>query len=82
MFYGTLLVMVILDLILLFWIFNPFTHFGTVAAPAQRVSAVSDTSKPSPFDLTASKAGPVIRGTRVRPSQARASVAPVLNASF
>jgi len=81
-FYGTLLVMVILDLILLFWIFNPFMHFGTAASPAPRVSTVSDTNKPSPFDLTAVKAGPVTRSTKSRPAQARASVTPVLNASF
>jgi hypothetical protein len=81
-FYGTLLVMVILDLILLFWIFHPFTHFGTAAFPAQPVSGVSDASKPSPFDLTAAKAGPVKRATRARSTQARASGPPVLNASF
>ena|ERR1700724_3724657 len=81
-FYGTLLIMVILDLILLFWIFNPFTHFGTAASPAQPVSAVSEVRKPSPFDLTATKAGPVKRATRTRPTQARASAPTVLNASF
>jgi hypothetical protein len=81
-FYGTLLVMVILDLILLFWIFNPFTHFGT-PVPAQQVSTVRDiTTKPSPFNLTAAKAGPVQRATRPRPTQARAAAPPVLAASF
>lgn len=83
-FYGTLLVMVILDLILLFWIFNPFTHFGATSSPAQaqRVSAIGEMRKPSPFDLTAAKAGPVKVATRPRSTQARAAVPPVLNASF
>ena len=82
MFYGTLLVMVILDLILLFWIFNPFTHFGTASSQAQQGSVVSEVRKPSPFEVTAAKTGPVTRATRTRSTQARAAVPPVLNASF
>ena len=59
LFYATLLALVALDLILLFWLFNPFTRFGTAdpTKPApQQVTKVDQTKKPSPFELTSHKA--------------------------
>jgi hypothetical protein len=78
-FYGTLVAMVILDLILLFWVFNPFSHFGTATTPAREVPIVSDVKKPSPFD--SAKAAPAKR-MKTTPAQARAAAPAVLNASF
>lgn len=78
-FYGTLVALVILDLILLFWIFNPFSHFGTALSTQPQVSVVSDTGKPSPFE--SAKAAPVKR-LKARPTPDRASAPAVLNASF
>ena len=54
-FYGTLLGLVLLDLIVILWILNSFTHFETSAYASQNVPVVSDTTKPSPFEVADSK---------------------------
>lgn len=50
-FYGTLLGLVLLDIILIFWILNPFTRTGAVFTPEAPSRAVSDARKPSPFNV-------------------------------
>ena len=63
-FYATLLALVALDLILLFWLFNPFTRFGTADQThpvAQQVTKVDQTKKPSPFELSTHKAAALNR---------------------
>jgi hypothetical protein len=58
-FYAVLLALVIVDLFLLFWIFNPFTRVGSVDAPrrpVQDTTRVDDADKPSPFELSNWKA--------------------------
>jgi hypothetical protein len=71
-FYLTLLALVLLDLVLVLWIFNPFTHFGTSAYASQKVPSVSDSTKPSPFEIADSKRT-VVLGVRRRAKPATAS---------
>jgi|SRR5581483_3641829 len=64
LFYATLLLLVALDLVLLFWLFNPFTRFGTADQKhpaAQQVTHVDQAKKPSPFELTSHKAAALNR---------------------
>lgn len=66
-FYGTLLLLTLLDLILLFWMFMPMTTFGTAHVTSPRAVAapvVADAAKPSPFDLAAAKKAPVKRSVK------------------
>jgi hypothetical protein len=58
-FYLTLLGMVVLDIILLLWIFSPFAHLGTRAFASEKPAAVTEEQKPSPFDIADSKRQPV-----------------------
>jgi len=58
-FYLALLGLIVLDLILILWILNPFTHFGTSAYASQNVPVVSDATKPSPFDVANARRQPV-----------------------
>ena len=54
-FYLTLLALLVLDLVLILWILNPFSNFGTSAYASQKAPVVSDTSKPSPFEIADAK---------------------------
>lgn len=54
-FYLTLLAVIILDLIVIVWMLSPLTHLGTSAYASQRMPAVSDATKPSPFDFAEAK---------------------------
>ena len=62
-FYGTLLGLIVLDLIFILWILSSFAHFETTAYAIQTVRAVSDVKKPSPFEVANAKLPPV-PGTR------------------
>jgi hypothetical protein len=58
-FYAVLLALVAVDLILLFWMFDPFSHFGTADRPrhaVQDTTMVDDSGKPSPFEFTTRQA--------------------------
>lgn len=48
-FYLTMLALIVLDLVLLFWMFSPFNHLGSAYA-SEKPATVSDSAKPSPFD--------------------------------
>lgn len=71
-FYLTLLGVVVLDLVLIVWVLNPFTSLGTSAYASQKVPVVSDAAKPSPFDFADAKRQPVPAARR-RPKLSKAS---------
>ena len=54
-FYLTLLGLLVLDLVLILWILNPFSNFATSAYASQKGPVVSDTAKPSPFEIADAK---------------------------
>lgn len=54
-FYFALVGLVILDLMSMVWILNPFVNLGTPAFALRRNSAVNDSPKPSPFELAEAK---------------------------
>lgn len=69
-FYAALLALVIVDLILLFWMFDPFSHFGTAERPrrpVQDTTMVDDSGKPSPFEFTARQAAALNHPRENRP---------------
>ena len=58
-FYLTLLVLVVLDILMVFWILSPFARFPTSAYASEKARTVSDAGKPSPFEIADSKRQPV-----------------------
>ena len=70
-FYGALLGLVILDLILMIWILNPFTPSVPLTLIKHREApAVSDSAKPSPFEVALKASTPAKRTPKVRNAQA------------
>lgn len=68
-FYGTLLGLVLLDIVLIFWILAPFTRAGTPVFTPERPQAVSDAKKPSPFEVAGGQPE-VVKPRKARQSRA------------
>ena len=71
-FFGTLIVFAVMDVLLLLWLFHPFTELtgqtgGQFVSPSPRVQsvAVDDSSKPSPFTVLAARKHSIARMRRV-----------------
>lgn len=58
-FYLTLIALLMFDFILIVWAFYWHSNWGASAYASELPAAVSDISKPSPFDIADSKRGPV-----------------------
>jgi len=63
-FYLTLLALLVLDLVLILWILNPFSNFATSAYASQKGPVVSDAAKPSPFEIADTKRLSVLAARR------------------